>query len=594
MRHIPFLLHEESDIHRALSVAKEEAKRMGGISTCLFTAFFVRFDEDFALHLEQAMYEAFPNGKFTGVLTEVAIQDSTLYVASQEAVTGDVRAVLSMFLFSHAQVQVLLPFQTGDQGRVAGTRLRLAIEATENVKAVGLLFTDLQLDYLPFFEEVSAIPQDIIVFGGWAGGEYPGGGSVLFLQGEMVAHGAAAFIMSGEELHAFQNESLAWRDLGHSFKVTRMEGPFRLMELDNQPAMDIFRHYLGLRRGWDSFQDILAFPVALERNGIRIARHLRDFLEDGSALLGFDLREGERITLAYGDPYAMIDDAARCHEETMAFQPEGVLTVSCIGRHFFLQENAQEELHLLARIAPAAGFYSYGEIRRARGKVMVTNMTLTTLALREGDISAQKRITPVVMETPPFHRQTAIIAHLVHFIEVITEEWREAHGKLIHLAERDSLTGLLNRRTMEKALEKGLNEAQSREVPLSVLMLDLDDFKSINDTYGHAMGDLALKETAQILRECTRIGTDLPSRWGGDEFFVVLQGAGSGTAQHVAERICANIRATAPFGDGRRLSASLGVVTARADDTPETIFHRADLALYAAKNAPEKGQISIG
>ncbi len=166
------------------------------------------------------------------------------------------------------------------------------------------------------------------------------------------------------------------------------------------------------------------------------------------------------------------------------------------------------------------------------------------------------------------------------------DELRASVTQSIELAVTDSLTGLHNRRYLDSHLQALFDRANSRGRPLSVLIADLDRFKTINDTRGHDVGDRVLKEFANRLRKSVR-GMDLACRYGGEEFVVVMPDTDPETAQVVAERVRAET-AGVPFDvdDGKiEVTVSVGVSSLRGrTDTVASIMKRADLALYEAKN----------
>jgi two-component system cell cycle response regulator len=158
------------------------------------------------------------------------------------------------------------------------------------------------------------------------------------------------------------------------------------------------------------------------------------------------------------------------------------------------------------------------------------------------------------------------------------------YGKVKELSMRDGLTGLFNRRVLEEMLEM---EGCKRQVtPLSLLVIDLDNFKLVNDTYGHPAGDLVLQTVARILRECTR-GSDLVVRSGGEEFSILLFSVSPLGALEVAERIRVNLAKTLVTYNGRQIrsTASIGVAHRSANDpcAMKELVVRADQALYEAK-----------
>jgi two-component system, cell cycle response regulator len=157
----------------------------------------------------------------------------------------------------------------------------------------------------------------------------------------------------------------------------------------------------------------------------------------------------------------------------------------------------------------------------------------------------------------------------------------------IEMAITDALTGLYNRRYMETHLATAVDQAMARGKPLTLLLLDIDYFKSVNDTYGHDAGDDVLREFAIRLRKSIR-GIDLACRCGGEEFVVVMPETEIAVGATVAERIRRRI-ATEPFAIRNGASAidvtiSIGIATlAGANDQPGAILKRADLALFRAK-----------
>ncbi len=152
---------------------------------------------------------------------------------------------------------------------------------------------------------------------------------------------------------------------------------------------------------------------------------------------------------------------------------------------------------------------------------------------------------------------------------------------------QDHLTGLFNRRFMEETLERELLRASRRGLSLSVIMLDVDDFKRFNDTYGHAAGDAILRELGRLMLGHVR-GEDMPSRYGGDEFIIVLPDTSREVTLKRAEYLCEHAQHFNIQIDGRTLEAvtlSVGVAVFPQDgSTSVEILKAADAALYRAKH----------
>lgn len=163
--------------------------------------------------------------------------------------------------------------------------------------------------------------------------------------------------------------------------------------------------------------------------------------------------------------------------------------------------------------------------------------------------------------------------------------YREA----IESALRDPLTGLANRAALEAALRREVGLSQRHGLPLSVLMIDIDKFKRINDSYGHSVGDGVLRRLAATIVQCVR-GTDVPARLGGEEFVVVLPGTDAAGAVLLATRIRAAVEALRVEARGLgsdallQFTVSTGVATLVAEPA-EQLLKRADEAMYQAKRA---------
>jgi diguanylate cyclase (GGDEF)-like protein/PAS domain S-box-containing protein len=168
-------------------------------------------------------------------------------------------------------------------------------------------------------------------------------------------------------------------------------------------------------------------------------------------------------------------------------------------------------------------------------------------------------------------------------IEDITERKRTL-DQLQHLADHDPLTGLLNRRRLESELAHQVALAERYGHRACLVLLDLDDFKSTNDSLGHGAGDALLKNIAEVLRSRVR-RSDLVARLGGDEFAILLPQAGREQARLVAEGIAKAIRERIHITAGHEVTttASFGVATIESDDVPDRVLLRADQALYLVK-----------
>jgi len=164
-------------------------------------------------------------------------------------------------------------------------------------------------------------------------------------------------------------------------------------------------------------------------------------------------------------------------------------------------------------------------------------------------------------------------------------------------SERDGLTGILNRRTFDRLLADLTARNTVKEQEVALLMIDIDDFKRVNDQYGHLTGDSVLAAIVNKCRQSTR-GEDVLARYGGEEFCVLLPGASLRNAAKKARQICESIASTRyvlegmPTKETLGITVSIGVSALRKGDTSAALIERADRALYLAKQSGKNRAVS--
>lgn len=223
-----------------------------------------------------------------------------------------------------------------------------------------------------------------------------------------------------------------------------------------------------------------------------------------------------------------------------------------------------------------------------------SNQNLLNSYGKEGIHSCSYRLTTHkdYMGELTFSRSTRFreheLANIEGLISTLVYPLRNAvrYTEAIAAAFRDPLTGAGNRVALDKTLEREVELAKRHSQPLSVLMLDIDHFKNVNDTYGHAMGDEVLKQVVKSITACIR-QTDMCFRYGGEEFLIMLASADSPGAHRIAERIRCSIEEAVFSHEKGSLSitSSIGSATLYASDTVHSICERADSVLYKAKNS---------
>ncbi len=196
------------------------------------------------------------------------------------------------------------------------------------------------------------------------------------------------------------------------------------------------------------------------------------------------------------------------------------------------------------------------------------------------DLEKKGKIYHLMLTMVPIDVLGIVIGFVVFLTDVT--ELRLLQKRLEELIRRDALTGIYNRRILDDEVKTLIDIANRYDRPLSVLLFDIDNFKRVNDLYGHEVGNIVLKELARIVHKRLR-ATDIFCRLGGEEFLVVLPETDLNRAITVAEDIRRAVESYQYFPVGK-ITISVGVTTFSQGDNVNTLISRADNAMYRAKN----------
>ncbi|HEY5715886.1 MAG TPA: sensor domain-containing diguanylate cyclase [Psychromonas sp.] len=201
--------------------------------------------------------------------------------------------------------------------------------------------------------------------------------------------------------------------------------------------------------------------------------------------------------------------------------------------------------------------------------------------------------TKEVKRTFYFNLLSSLLATLV-IAFLILKTIKKHHLNLSYLAQYDDLTNLKNRRVFNEELQHFLLLSQRRHSYLSLLFFDLDDFKKINDKFGHQTGDKVLIRIADILQHNLR-QTDIMGRWGGEEFIIALIDTDLDDAKIIAEKLKTDIEKDDVLSQltDKNVTASFGLTTLNSKDTMDSLLSRADDALYEAKKGGKNRIVSV-
>jgi len=493
----------------------------------------------------------------------------------------------------------------------AGKRLKEQIlQEKENTAGILIYATPLTIDLSVVLDTVYSPEMDFPFFGGGAGVYDTSRESMVFYNNRLISKGLVAVLFIGKNLQIQVWSELGWKPLGKEMTITQAEGRF-VHKINNHDAFGLYKRYLNIENNSSFFQNVLEFPFLVSRNGVQVARVPFFAHQDNSIEFIADIQNGEKFSIGYGDPDTIIQKSREIQQSMTDFQPDEIFIFACICRRFLMQEDVNLEIQPFQDIAPTAGFFTYGEFCSGKDGIQLMNAAIVVVGMREGSGSQKEgRGSPKERSGSPKEGSASlrersktenrksgseqetkarldlysdmhhrIVSRLLHFIGRLTEDLENANSELRRISETDALTGICNRMKLDMVLFSEIGGREGRA--LSVMILDIDRFKEINDRYGHLTGDKVLSEFALVLSKTVR-KKDVAGRWGGEEFMVIMPELSAEEALNLAENILETVR-THFFEEVSHLTCSAGIAEFCQEDSPEDLVHHADLALYRSK-----------
>ena len=512
----------------------------------------------------------------------------------------------TVFEYASTHVEVLqFPFTEANAADVV-RQLRAYCQQNPWVSAVEMHATMLGMSVKDFCEEMSSLPQGIQVFGGGAySPDMNDPVTYVFSKGNgFTDHGIIFLLLGGEDFHAHSIYISGWKPLTRQFRVTKSAGA-TLYELDGHPAFDVYSHFFNLEKNDYFLSNTLEFPLYMDYKGLEVLRCPLGLNDDGSFMMATEVPTGSLVRISFGDPETILR-SIRTDGQTIAdFQPDVIQVFSCTARKgFWGDENISGETGLFSDVAPTSGLYVSGEFMRIGGDVRNFNLTLVLAAMREGEPKCDEIVDlrDSKLDSIENEERLPLIRRFISFIQATTGELEaansqlesligqleESNKKLAALSITDGLTSLYNRTEIERGIVDALETRLGGS--LSLLMLDLDNFKKVNDTYGHKEGDKVIIALSDTLRDVlAEVAGAYIGRWGGEEFMVLLQGMDIDEAMAYAEKIRVAFAAVS-YEKALPQTVSIGVSQADPGETADSLCTRVDKALYTAK-ANGKNQV---
>ena len=511
---------------------------------------------------------AFPEAEIAGMTTAGGIDNGRMQLR---------QTVVTIQFFEKSDVHTAIYDFSQEPMEDLGEKARSFCQRQKDLSALLLLMTQRCYDFEPFLTALDKLGKDIPICGGYAHTYRNEDGICVFTKDAILSRGILLVTFSGD-VNVMTTSVMGWQPLGRTMTITAIDGPLVIRSLDHKPAAYFYQKYL---HSTDFGKSELLFPLVRSRHQVQLSILPLESRSDGALQTNVFSHVGDQVQMAYGDPDQVILSSREALGHIERFAPEGMLLISCVTRRYYLKEDVNQILSAYSDFCVAPGGYVNGELIRIDGKTQATNMTLISVCFREGEAplvaATRKPHAPVVLgET------LSTIQRLATFVTETTKELAETQKQLSFAASHDSLSGLFNRGAMEKYLAQCIKNNAEIGMPLSAIMIDLDHFKTINDTYGHSIGDAVIRTLADLMKKHTA-GRGYAGRWGGDEFLIILPGFTLETAEMLSIHMKDALLHAHVLPDDSPVSASFGVTIARPGELEQSFYKRVDNALYTSK-----------
>ena len=575
MKRFETAIYDVNDIFSELEEARK-CSREKGVSAVLIHIYTGFNDRVLVNSVINELTSQMPNAMIVGCTSGGEIFEGHI---------TDQAIVISVSIFYKSEVAVHAYAIPRGQEAEVGEEIRNLLDDTKDIKAAELLINCWVLDAPTLLSAIDRCSPHIRIFGASPYSHDPTNFDVpkfVFTDKSTEKTTLVVITYSGDDFHITTDYAMGWRPLGAQMHITRAEGNI-LYEIDHRPAFETYDKYLKIPNDDNFLENTYEFPLLLYTNDTYVLRMPFLCNDRGEITMIAAIPNNMPVYLAYGDPDTIMDEVYQCRSRVEKFHPDYIFLYSCAVRKVFWNRSINNEMKPFQMIASSSGLFTGGEILRVNGELLHFNSTLLVIGMREGEPSTEAFLSEHQMERrgESVQRHISLVKRLATFINVAMKELREVNRQLAKASVTDELTQLCNRREMNSRI----SACQEEKKIFSLIMLDIDNFKRINDTFGHDLGDAVLQDLSELIRRSIK-GMDaaIGGRWGGEEFMLLLPDTDINKAANVAESLRASVEAHA-FKTGKPVTISLGVVDSRNYTTVSAIYHDVDAALYAAKAA---------
>ena len=473
-------------------------------------------------------------------------------------------------------------------GFVAGRMVNEQLEYFPNARCMQVCYSCSSATIHSFTNEFSH--HDIAMFGAKAGRSIRALNPFKVYGKRVSKNGIVAVIFVSDSLHIYMDNCLGFKEIGVEMLVTKTDGDNIIETIDHKPATEVYSKYLNVKPNKFFVENTCEFPFIFHRNDCIVARVPSGYGEDGSIHFMSDVVKGETFRLSYGNADNLFHIINRSVKGLQAFKPEATYLFECGNRVRFLKDKAKREIESYMAFAPETSVaLGYSELFfPPEGKGGALNSALVAVGLTE-NVNSKDEARPCInflkdTNIPEDEREyIPFVDRILNFLERTSIELDSVNKELGRIAYTDQLTKIYNRWELEHKLNDILEMCEPGTTSASLIFMDIDHFKHVNDSYGHDVGDMVLRESVDVIKENLE-SQHVFGRWGGEEFIYVLPDTNLDSAKEYAEKLRLQIESN-KYAVVGHITMSFGVTEARTGDDMDTFIKRADENLYVAKES---------
>lgn len=487
-------------------------------SQLLIQCYITSLDTEFIYELQDFVTRHFPQAILIGSTSDGVINQNSVYIEHKHVI------IFSSFEKTAIRSTLLEYDQTYQDSFQSG--VHIAQELLTDRSKVLISFADgIHTNGEEYIRGINSINSRLIIAGGLAGDNGRVEKTYIFSKNKITSNGAVAVVLDSEDLHVSTDYSFDWIPIGKRMKVTRAIKN-RVYEIEGLSAVDIYAKYLGKELAHQLPRTGIEFPLILTNNNELLGRAVLFKHDDNSLTFAGNIQEGERVQFGVGNVEMILrgsDYHLRHLIQESSYEIETVFIYSCMARRRFLGPYIEKEIDAFSHIAPAAGFFTYGEFFHHNDEAQLLNETMTVLALSESTQPAQKKVDNEL--TMQNHFAVNALHALAHLSNRVSHELEELNSNLedriktstdiiYKQAYFDKLTQLPNRLKLISDLPSYIG--------YTFILINIDDFTLINDFYGHSAGDHVLKELSILIRNKAASFNGHLYKLPSDEFAIIV------------------------------------------------------------------------